>query len=517
MKISVTQKFELGLEVPALVVPVLQDALAADPLIARLDRRSGGRILEAAAQEKFVGKPGQIITFNLAGGKLPRRLCLVGLGELPALSSEKYRRAAGTVAGYFRSWNVNSATLACRALPARAKGISADDICGALAEGVSLGLYRFEKYKSVEKDSPAYTGLDELELFFYDGRGAPLRRDAEVLAAAASRALLVAEGVNSARELVNEIPAELTPEALAEVAVELAKSHKGLSCRVLDEQEMEREKMGATLAVARGSVNPPRFIELSWEPESKPASDKLLVLVGKGVCFDSGGLNIKPGDHMAGMKTDMAGAAAVLGAMEAIAALKLPVRVTAVVAAVENMPGGSSYKPDDIVRALDGTTIEIGNTDAEGRLTLADALAWATGKLKADRVVDLATLTGACVVALGPSTAGLFGNDEDWAGMVGSAADEAGEKSCRLPLDEDMRADIRSEFADLKNIGASRWGGAITAALFLQKFAGETPWVHMDIAGPARAEKKSHYNSPGGTGYGVRLLVRLAAALASRK
>ncbi len=516
MKITVVRNLELGREVSALVVPVLQDTLADDPIIARLDRGADGQILEAMEQEKFLGKPGQTISFNFAGGKLPRRVCLVGLGTADGLDGEKYRRAAGAAAGCFRAWNVTSAKLACRVL-SRAGGLAAVDICGALAEGVSLGLYRFEKYKSVDEDSPAYAGLDKLELFFYGGRGASLRGDDGELEAAASRALTVASGVNSARELVNEIPAELTPQALAAVAVDLAKEHKGLSCRVLDEQEMEREKMGATLAVARGSVNPPRFIELSWEPEQKPASDELLVLVGKGVCFDSGGLNIKPGEHMAGMKTDMAGAAAVLGAMEAIAALKLPVRVTAVVAAVENMPGGRSYKPDDIVRAMDGTTIEIGNTDAEGRLTLADALSWATGKLKASRVVDLATLTGACVVALGATTAGLFGNDEHWTGMVGGAADEAGEKLCRLPLDEDMRADIRSEFADLKNIGTTRWGGAITAALFLQKFAGETPWVHLDIAGPARAEKKSHYNSPGGTGYGVRLLVRLAANLAAGK
>ncbi len=410
MKITVVHKLELGQEAPALVVPVFQRALDDDPLVARLDRRAGGRILEAAVQERFKGKAGQSFTFNMSGGKLPRRLCLVGLGEPSSLSSEKYRRAAGAAAGCFRAWNVTRAALACR-VPARAGGVTAVEICGALAEGMSLGLYRFEKYKSIDESSPAYAGLDELELFFYGGRGASLKQDAAALKTAASHALTVAGGVISARELVNEIPAELTPERLASVAVRLAKSHEGLSCRVLDEREMEREKMGATLAVARGSANAPRFIELSWEPPGKPVNDELLVLVGKGVCFDSGGLNIKPGEHMAGMKMDMAGAAAVLGAMEVIAALKLPLRVSAVVAAVENMPGGRSYKPDDIVRALDGTTIEIGNTDAEGRLTLADALAWATGKLGASRVVDLATLTGACVVALGPSTAGLFGND----------------------------------------------------------------------------------------------------------
>ncbi len=516
MKVTVARKLELAGETPVLVVPVLQGDLADDPLVARIDRRAGGRILEAAKQEQFKGTAGRTITFNLAGGNLPRRLCLVGLGELAGLNGERYRRAAGAAANCIRAWNVTSATLACR-VPPRRSGVVAEDICGALAEGMRLGLYRFEKYKSVDEDKPSYPGLDELELFFYNGRGASVKKGAGELEEAASRALTVAGGVVSARELVNEIPAVLTPEALAAVAVELAKGHKGLSCRVLDEQEMEREKMGATLAVARGSVNPPRFIELSWEPRSKPANDELLVLVGKGVCFDSGGLNIKPGEHMTGMKTDMAGAAAVLGAMEAIAALKIPLRVTAVVAAVENMPGGRSYKPDDIVRALDGTTIEIGNTDAEGRLTLADALAWATGKLKASRVVDLATLTGACVVALGPSTAGLFGNDEGWTGMVGDAAAETGEKCCRLPLDEDMRGDIKSDFADVRNIGATRWGGAITAALFLQKFAGDTPWVHLDIAGPARAEKKSYYNSSGGTGYGVRLLVSLAAKLASER
>ena len=212
----------------------------------------------------------------------------------------------------------------------------------------------------------------------------------------------MAAAVLAARDLVNEIPAELTPQRLAEIAVQVAKGHGGLSCRVLDEKQMEQEKMGATLAVGRGSANPPRFIELSWEPKKPANKEDLLVLVGKGVCFDSGGLNIKPGEHMATMKMDMSGAAAVISAIGAIAELKLPVRVKAVVAAVENMPGGASYKPDDIVRALDGTTIEVGNTDAEGRLTLADALGWARKKLGATKIIDLATLTGACVVALGP-------------------------------------------------------------------------------------------------------------------
>lgn len=516
MKLSVVQKLELGGDLPALVIPVLQDSLDNDPLVARLDRRTGGGLTEAASQENFSGKAGQVLSFNAAGAKVPKRVCLVGLGAVDSLDSEKYRRAAGRAADCIRSWRAGRALLACR-MPPRPARLVPGDICSALVEGMKLGLYRFEKYKSETDDNPRYPGLAQLELFFCNSRGAALKQPSDALAAVAGRAAAVADGVISARELVNEIPAELTPDRLARAALELAGAHKGLSCRVLDEDEMEREAMGASLAVARGSVNPPRFIELSWDPAGPVNGDRPLVLVGKGVCFDSGGLNIKPGDHMSRMKMDMSGAAAVIGAIGVIAALGLPVRVHAVVSAVENMPGGASYKPDDIVRALDGTTIEIGNTDAEGRLTLADALGWAVKRLDAARIVEFATLTGACVVALGPTTAGLFGNDEQWTGRVMSAAESAGEKFCRLPLDEDMREDIKSEFADVKNIGATRWGGAITAALFLQKFVGDTPWVHMDIAGPAWCDKKQHYRAPGGTGYGVRLLVRLAEDMAAGK
>ncbi|MBW7995970.1 MAG: leucyl aminopeptidase [Candidatus Glassbacteria bacterium] len=514
MKVEIVKQLELGGGAPVLIVPVVRDSLEKDPLAARLNRRMGGHLAEAANQENFSGKAGQVITFNVHGARLPGRICLVGLGEQDSLDCEKFRRAAGRAADVLRSWSAAKALLACR-IPPRGAGIAAGDVCGALVEGMTLGLYRFEKYKSADAENPSYPGLEELELFFCDGRGTALRQQSEALSAVVGRARVVAGGVIAARELVNEIPTELTPERLAEKAAALAESHEGLSCRVLDEQEMEREKMGASLAVARGSANPPRFIELSWEPSGPVSSAERLVLVGKGVCFDSGGLNIKTGPNMSTMKMDMSGAAAVIGAIGVIAELKLPVRVTAVVAAVENMPGGRSYKPDDIVRALDGTTIEVGNTDAEGRLTLADALGWAVGRLEATRIVELATLTGACVAALGPTTAGLFGNDEAWSSRVMAAAGLSGEKFCRLPLDGDMREDIRSDFADVKNVGATRWGGAITAALFLQKFAGDTPWVHLDIAGPAWAEKKRHYQGPGGTGYGVRLLVRLAEDLAA--
>lgn len=220
---------------------------------------------------------------------------------------------------------------------------------------------------------------------------------------------------------------------------------------------------------------------------------------------------------MVTMKMDMSGAAAVISAITTIARLELPLRCAALVAAVENMPGGRSYRPDDVVRVMNGMTIEVGNTDAEGRLTLADALSWAIHKLGAGRIVDLATLTGACVVALGPTTAGVFGNDRKWLSMVLDAAQEAGEKCCNLPLDQDMLDDIKSEIADVKNIGATRWGGAITAALFLQKFVKDTAWVHLDIAGPAWADKKRHYEPVGGTGFGVRTLVRLAESLAAEK
>ena len=514
MKVVFTERVDWKARKDLLVIPVLQGGMMQNGLVAEIDRQLSGALARAAGQEQFLGKHGQSLLLNTLGQLGPERVLLVGLGEADKLTSERRRRSAGRSAEVMRRVRAKEVTVVCQ----EAEGISFQpaEEAGAVVEGVGLALYKFGKYKSDPEDNSAYKGLDELALFVCDSGGKAVRGNKE-LQTAIRRSEVLIEAVCAARDLINEIPQEMTPVRLAAAAQETAKKTKGLTCRVLDEKEMEREKMGAALAVARGSDNPPRFIELTWSPSKRTDKDLHLVLVGKGVTFDSGGLNLKPGDSMNSMKADMSGAAAVITAIRAIALLGLPLKVTALVATVENMPSGRSYRPDDILRAMNGTTIEIGNTDAEGRLTLADALSWAIQKSKATRIVELATLTGACMVALGTQNAGVFGNLDSWREQVLEAARFSGEKCVPLPLDQDMVEEIKSEVADVKNVGATRFGGAITAALFLQKFVGETPWVHLDIAGPAYSDKRRDYAGPGGMGFGVRTLVRLAEMLSAKK
>jgi len=320
-------------------------------------------------------------------------------------------------------------------------------------------------------------------------------------------AAAVAAGVVLARDLTNEPAAAKAPAVLAERARELSPR---VEVEVHDEEAIVARGFGGVAAVGAGATRPPRVVVLRYEPEDAVA---FLGLVGKGIVFDSGGLSLKPAAAMETMKTDMAGAAAVFGAMQAIARLHLPVRVLGVTPLAENMPGGAAQRPGDVLRVYGGTTIEVLNTDAEGRLVLADGLAY-VAEAGPDLIVDLATLTGACKVALGPAIAGLFGNDEEAVALVEAAAAAAGEKVWRLPLEGEYRTKLDSPIADLKNVG-DRFGGAITAALLLREFVADRPWVHLDIAGPARAEQHEHYVAKGGTGFGVRLLVEVARALAT--
>lgn len=512
MRIEFVEKLDLSLPGELLAIPVLQDRVLNNPFVAELDRMFEGLLGRLAEEEKFKGKPAQSLAFNTLGKAGFRRVLLLGLGTEEKTSADTFRRAGGRVTDWLRKYGVREATLLCQ-LTGKA-GFSWRQATGALIEGLILGLYRFDKYKSRENGEPPYKGPERVGIFTGDAGGKRLGKRNE-FEEEARHALVVTEGVTAAREMVNEIPEVMTPENLAKRAVELVSQVEGVTWRVLDEAAMAVEKMGGALAVGRGSENRPRFIELVYQPSGTRKKDDLLVMVGKGVTFDSGGLNIKPAEHMATMKMDMSGAAAVIAAITVIARLRLPLKVAAVVAAVENMPSGRAYRPDDVVRAMDGTTIEVGNTDAEGRLTLADALSWSSSRLKATRIIDLATLTGSCVVGLGPYTAGAMANDKKWLSSVLSAAEETGEKCCELPLDPDMAEDIKSEVADVKNTGATRFGGVIIGALFLEKFVQKIPWVHLDIAGPAWADKKRHYQPAGGTGFGVRLLVRLAEKLAA--
>jgi leucyl aminopeptidase len=311
----------------------------------------------------------------------------------------------------------------------------------------------------------------------------------------------VAEAVNFARELVNEPAGSLPPRKLAEAAAKMAKE-RGLKCEVLDEKQIEKMGMEGLRAVSRGSEEPPRFIHLTYAPKG---AKRKVVLAGKGITFDSGGLDLKPADGMLRMKYDMAGAAAVLGTALGLSLLKPKVEVHALVPTTENMPGSRAYKPGDVVKPLNGKTVEIGNTDAEGRVVLADALGYARD-LKPDEMIDVATLTGACVIAVGNLAAGLFTEDEAMARGLQTAAARAGEYLWRLPLYEEYKELIKGDIADLKNVGP-REGGAITAALFLKEFAQHPKWAHLDIAGAAFTEKDLPYSPKGGTGFAVRTLL----------
>lgn len=314
----------------------------------------------------------------------------------------------------------------------------------------------------------------------------------------------LSSSVRITRDLVNDPPNKLTPSVLAEKAVAIADEYKNLQCKIYKEDKIKEMGMGGLTAVSLGSSEPPRFIHLTYKPSKK--SNRNIAVVGKGITFDSGGLCLKPADSMRTMKMDMAGSAVVLGVMKAVAELKPQVNVHGIVPTTENMTGASAYKPDDVINALNGKSIEIINTDAEGRLALSDALSYSVEN-KMTEIIDLATLTGACIVGLGLYTAGVMGNNQKLIKGILDSAELAGEKMWQLPLDDELRDEIKSNVADIKNVG-SRWGGAITAGLFLENFVGDTPWVHIDIAGPSYMEKQNDWYPNGATGFGVNTIVR---------
>lgn len=432
--------------------------------------------------KEFTGKSAQLLSIT-AGEALPYQdVVFVGLGDAP--DPEAVRRAAGSAVRVLKQ-SVSIATSLHAACPMAA---------GAAAMGFSLGAYSFDRHKSDPKpsrvESVSFLGGDQAAL------------------AEASEAGVVAEAVMLARDLVNESAMYKSPQTMAEVAAQIA-SEAGIEIRVLDEKQIEEERLGGLRGVSLGADNPPRLVELRYEPDAAKA---FLALVGKGIVFDSGGLSIKPAKSMEEMKTDMSGAAAVFGAVKAIATLGLPIKVVGITPLTENMPGGGAVRPGDVLHTRNGKTIEVLNTDAEGRLVLADGLALAVEQ-EPDLVVDLATLTGSCMVALGRKIAGVFGTD-DAVEQVLAAAQAAGERVWHLPLPDDYRKMIDSEVADMRNNTSDRYGGAITAALLLREFAGDGPWAHLDIAGPARAQDAEGYIVKGGTGFGVRTIVELARTMA---
>ena len=436
-------------------------------------------------RQGFAGKPGQTCVVPAGDGGV---VVAVGLGVEREATVATYRRAAAALARAAQRLE-HVATDLLDGVPER---LDRSEVAQALAEGVVLGAYRYTELKS----DPEPNRIASLLVVGKGGKR---------IGAALERGRAIAEAVCVARDLVNEPGGTLTPTAFATRAEELAAS-RGFSVEVLDRAAIEDHKLGGLLGVNRGSDEEPRFVKLAWEPERPRAT---VALVGKGITFDSGGLSLKPTESMVGMKGDMAGAAAVLATFSALDIARPPVRVLGFLPLTDNMPGGDATRVGDVLRIRNGTTVEVLNTDAEGRLVLADALSLA-GEAEPDAIVDLATLTGACMVALGTGIAGIMGNDDGFVEQVRTAADAAGEPVWPLPLPDDLRRQLDSEVADMKNVGAGRWGGALIAGLFLQRFVPDgTPWVHLDIAGPADATEDSSESRKGGTGFGVRTLLRL--------
>jgi leucyl aminopeptidase len=477
----------------AIVVGVYAEEKKLREPAARVDQASRGAVREVLEAERFQAKVGQVTHLHVNGDWLPaRRVVVVGLGKRAETSPEALRRAAAAALRRARELGARSVAIEALGdrLPVRQRAQS-------VVEGAILGTYTFDRYKREKSDKQ----VEDLKLVEPDGRH---RRDA---VEGARRGELFGQATWFARDLVNAPANDVTPSHLARVAADIAKAGR-LDLEVLDRAECRKLGMGAFLGVAAGSEQPPKFIHLAYAPAGRRR--KRVAIIGKGITFDSGGLDLKTAEGMLRMKDDMAGAAAVLGLMRALPQLKPPVEVHGLVAATENMPSGSAIRPGDILRAMNGTTIEIGNTDAEGRLTLADAICYAAQKVGADEIVDLATLTGACVVALGPLCSGLFANDQALADRLLAAAEAAGERVWQLPLIDEYRENLKSDVADLNNVGP-RGGGAITAGLFLKEFAGDRPWAHLDIAGPAFLEKDTPLAPKGGTGIGVRTLLTYLA------
>ncbi len=477
-----------GAEVDLFAVLVAEEDLAGDTLLNDLDEALAGTLRMAIKDDEFSGKRDATLSV-MTYGKIPaRKVLLIGLGPVAKITAIELRAAAAKAA---KVANTDKATKLHLGL--RGPGDAAE--LRAATEGVILGSYRFTKYLTGDRRPKK-----ELESVSLGLRGVKAAKATSEQKHAIANGEAVGAAINLARTLVNEPPNELTPAALADVAHDVAKAN-GLKVAIWDRAKIRAEGMKLLDAVGRGSRNEPRFIHMTYKPDKARKGRPRIVLVGKGLTFDSGGLCIKPAPGMGDMKSDMAGAALAVGAMAAIGALKPDVEVHALIAAAENMPDGDAYRPGDVFGSRDGKTVEIINTDAEGRLVLADALAYAR-ELEPDLIVDHATLTGACLVALGTSTAGFFCNDEEVSKRYLDGAKTAGEAMWRMPLIEELREGLKSEVADLKHTG-ERFGGSIIGALFLREFIGDRKWIHLDIAGPAYLDRVTPLGPKGGTGYGI--------------
>jgi leucyl aminopeptidase len=491
MKINTESRQLPAIETQALVTYVFEGEDAVSGRVAEIDQVMGGSLKRLAKSGELTGKPLEMTLLHNPAGLKAERLLLIGTGKKEKFNASDLRKFAGAGLRFLKARGVKQVVFLARENSATPQSAE------AVVEGLFLADFEGDKYKTNKKESGPF---ESAALAGWESNAAN--------AEAVQRGTIIGESQNFARELANEPSNLLTPTILANRAAAMARE-EGLACEILDEKRIAELKMGALLSVAQGSAEPPRLIAITYTPPQAAPGAPVLGLVGKAVTFDTGGISIKPASDMDKMKFDMCGGAAMLGAMRAIARLKPPVKIIAVVPATENMPGGKAQKPGDIQTAMSGKTIEVLNTDAEGRLILADGVTYAR-KLGATHLVDAATLTGAIVVALSWVNSGVFGTNQAFTDRVLSSARAAGEKMWPFPMDDEYRDMIKGTMADIQNISSGKGGGSITGAMFIREFVDDLPWVHLDIAGTAWFDDAKPWMAKGATGVAVRTLVDLA-------
>jgi leucyl aminopeptidase len=493
MDITVDTRPTAKIDTEALATYLFDQEKPVEGVLSQLDAATGGALSKLAADGELTGKMMETTLLHYPQGLAAQRLIIIGAGKKEKFLPADLRRLAGAAVRTLKSRQVKSLSFLVR------ENERNEAAARAVVEGMILANFDSDKYKTDKKPK------HEIAAASLAGWEESSREEAD---RGLARGRIVAESQNFARELGNEPSNRLTPRMLADRAETMAKAG-GLAVEILDEKKIEQLKMGALLSVAQGSAEPPRMIVITYTPEKVDPKAPVLGLVGKAITFDTGGISIKPANDMEKMKYDMCGGAAMIGTMRALASLKPACKVIAVVPSSENMPGGRAQKPGDVQIAMSGKTIEVINTDAEGRLVLADGIAYAK-QLGCTHLIDAATLTGAVVVALANVNVGVFGSDQVFTDQLLASAKAAGEKMWPLPIDDDYREMIKSGIADIQNVGSGKGGGAITAAMFLKEFTGDTPWIHLDIAGTAWQDDSKPWNAKGATGVAVRTLVDLA-------
>jgi len=492
MQITLESKPFAGIETEALVSCVFEDSDPVQGRIAEIDKLAGGLLGKLARSGELTGKTLEFTLVHAPAGLKAARLLLVGAGKKEQFNSATLRKIAGAALRYLKARSVKNLALLVR------EGYATEEYAQVIAEGTLAADFESDKYKTDKKndkriESVAIAGYSDSE-----------RATGEK---GLAKGRIIADSQNFARDLINEPSNKMTPTILAQKAETMAKA-SGLSVEILDEKRIAELKMGALLSVAQGSVEPPRMMIITYNPPTAKPGAPVIGLIGKAVTFDTGGISIKPADGMEKMKYDMAGGATMIGVMRALAALKPAVKVICVVPSTENMPGGRAQKPGDIQTAMSGKTIEVLNTDAEGRLILADGVHYAK-QLGATHLIDAATLTGAVVVALAGINVGVFGSDQAFTDKLLASAKVAGEKMWQLPMDDDYREFIKGTVADIQNISSGKGGGATIGAMFIKEFTGDSPWIHLDIAGTAWNDDAKPWLAKGPTGVALRTLVHL--------